>query len=279
MLDIDTYRLRARGVYSESSLSKRFIVLRMYDEFLRERGLEPGVESLNLWVDELIKRGISGRSVNTYVHYVLSYFYLMMVDVDERKLRMLRMRLPRVSVRRVDYLSDEEVASLIKNTVSPVRKLIYSIMYTYCRRLGEVLLLTWKDVDLVNNRITFRILKKKVEERATFELEPWIRSMILEYKDYLGKVRLFEITARAVEKAFKRDCERAGIKARGRWLRVHMLRHSRITSLRDKGVPLDVISKYLARHSRYDTTVQYYRAVSEEEKVSIPRAGDILGVG
>ncbi|MEM1697573.1 MAG: site-specific integrase, partial [Thermofilaceae archaeon] len=260
MLDLETFRLRARGVYPESSIRRKEIVLRKYGEFLEERGLQPGIESLNLWLDELVRRGYSASTVRAYAYDVVSYFELMMVDVDERRLRLLKRRLPPVGARRVDYLTDEEVARLIRSTPSPVRRLIYSIMYAYAKRLGEVLSLTWVDVDLERGTITFRILKKRREERVTYELEPWIKDMLLRYRELLGKDRLFEISTRAVEIAFKKDCRRAGIEPNGRNLRPHILRHSRVTSLREKGVPIDVISKYLARHSRFDTTVQYYRA-------------------
>ncbi len=276
-LDLRTFELRARSIYPESSVERKLIVLRMYNEFLERRNLEPSVESLSMWVDELVEKGYSSSTVRAYTYDVLSYFDVMMLDVDERKVRLLKKRLPPSNVGRVDYLTDEEVARLIRYTPSPVRKLIYSLMYTYTRRIGEVLSLTWRDVDLEKSTVTFTILKKKREERVTYELEPWIKRMILEYRSFLGEEKLFEVSRRAVEIAFKKDCKRAGIEPRGRRLRVHILRHSRITSLREKGVPLDVVSKHLARHSRYDTTVQYYLEPTGRVVERIPRAGEVLG--
>lgn len=279
VLDIDTFILRAKNIYSEQSLRHKEIVLRKYDKFLEERGLKPGIESLNLWVDELIKSGLSSNSIYVYVYDVLSYFDLMMIDVDEKKLRMLKRRIQPRTIKQVEFLTDDEVASLISNTHSPIRKLIYALCYAYARRLGEVLSLTRSDIDLNNDTITFTILKKKSNERATYRLEPWIKEMLIKYDSFLGKDKLFNITDRAVEIGFKKDCMRAGIKPNGRNLRPHILRHSRITSLREKGVPLDLISKYLAKHSRYDVTIQFYRGVTEEEKISIPEAGEVLGFG
>ncbi|MEM0340785.1 MAG: tyrosine-type recombinase/integrase, partial [Acidilobaceae archaeon] len=270
--------LRARGVYSESTLKRRLKTLRQYARFLEERGLEPGLESLALWLDELRRRGLNSNSIRVYAQDVMSYLDVMMVGVDERGLERLRRTLPPLRLRPVDYLTDEEVARLIKATPSPVRRLIYALCYTYARRLSEVLFLTWKDVDLESGTITFTILKKRVPERATFPLEPWIKRMIIESREHLGRVRLFELTERAVERAFKRDCMLAGIRPSGRWLRVHILRHSRITSLRDKGIPLDIISKHLARHSRYDTTVQFYLGVSSESIAKIPPASEVLRI-
>ncbi len=225
MLDLETFKLRAKDLYPKTSLQRKEVVLRQYDSFLENNGLQPGLESLNLWLDDLLKRGLSRSTLNVYTYDVLSYFELMMFDLDEKKLKLLKKRLPPQNVGEVDFLTDEEVAKLITNTPSPINKLIYSFCFAYARRLGEVLALTWKDIDLENNKVTFTILKKKREEKATYELESWIKEMIIKYKDVLGKEKLFERTERAVEIAFKKDCERAGIQPQGRKLRPHILRH------------------------------------------------------
>lgn len=275
MLDIETYKLRASASYSPRTLEKRLIILRKYDEFLKERGLEIGPESLMLWLDELQKNGYSNATLSAYAHAVLSYFDLMLIKVDERSLKAIKRRLPQVSNENVEYLTDDEVARLIQ-VAPPHRKVLYAITYAYARRLGEVLLLRWNDIDMKNDTITFTILKKKSNERATYKLERWIKDMLQRYKSFLGSDKLFTITERAVERAFKRDCERAGIPAKNRRLRPHLLRHSRATSLRARGVPIDVVSKYLLKHSHVETTVRFYRAVTEKEVHEIPEAGDIL---
>lgn len=276
MLDIKTFKLRAKELYPKAGLQRKEVVLKQYDGFLEKNGLQPGLESLNLWLDALLKRGLSSSTLGVYTYDVLSYFELMMFDIDDKKLKLLKKRLPPRDVGEVDFLTDDEVARLITRTLSPIRRLIYALCYAYARRLGEVLALTRKDVDLEKGTITFTILKKKREEKATYEVEPWIKEMLVKYDNILGKQRLFEITARAVEMAFKRDCQKAKIEPRGRDLRPHILRHSRITSLRNRGVPLDLVSKFVARHSSFDTTVQFYRGITEEEKVSIPKAEEIF---
>jgi len=277
MLDLKTFRLRTEHICPKTSLERKLIVLRQYESFLKKNGLQPNLESLNLWLDDLLKRRLSNSTLNVYAYDVLSYFEIMMFHLDEKKLKLLKKRLPPSrDTREVDFLADDEVARLVTNTPSPIRRLIYALCYAYARRLGEVLALTRKDMDLEKGTITFTILKKKREEKATYELEPWIKEMLLRYDNILGEKKLFERTERAVEIAFKRDCKRAGIESWGRDLRPHILRHSRITSLRNKGVPLDLVSKFVARHSRFDTTVQFYRGITEEEKVSIPKAEEIF---
>ncbi len=275
-LDLDTYVLRIRDRYPITSIYRRLSVLRKYEEFLISNGLDVGVESLNLWLDELVRSGIKSSSVRVYAYDVLNYFYVMMLDVDDRKVKLTKMRLPPSKVSKAQYLTVDEVRRLIFGSRSPIRSLIYSIAYAYGRRVGEVLALTFNDLDLENDKITFTILKKKRPERVTYDLEGWIKNMIISYKDLLGRDRLFNITRQAVYHGFICDCEWLGIKPNGRKLTVNMLRHSRFTHLRDMGIPLDVISKYLARHSSYDITVQYYLGITKEYISKIPKAGDIL---
>jgi integrase len=276
VLDLETFKLRASGVYPKSTLERKLVALSLYDRFLEERGLQPGIESLGLWLDELRKRGLSPNTIGAYGRDVLSYFDLMMIEVDEKKARMLKRMLPPVRVGKVDVLTKDEVAKLIESTSNLRNKLIYLLCYSYGRRLGEVLALTKKDVNLEKGTITFPILKRKSKETATYELEPMIRDLLAEYVRIVKGDKLFPITRRAVEIAFKKDCERAGIRPRGRRLRVHILRHSRVTHLIEDGVPIEVVSKVLARHTNIATTFQFYTAPTPEMASKIPKATEIL---
>jgi len=272
-LDLETFRLRAETVYPKTTVRRKLVSVSKYDSFLSSRGLKPGLESLAAWVDELRKSGVSPRTVSAYARDVLTYFDFMMLDVDERRLKMFKKMLPPVRLDMADFLTKDEVERLIKTTTDLRRKIIYLLMFAYARRLGEVLNAT---VDFERNTVTFPILKKKSGETATYPLEPKIRELLEEYMQYVKGRKLFNITPRAVEIGFKKDCERAGIEPNGRRLRPHILRHTRITLLREAGVPLDVISKFLARHSSITTTVSFYMGVTEEMKAAIPKAEDML---
>jgi integrase len=276
VLDLETFELRASGVYPKSTLERKLVALSLYDRFLEERGLQPGVESLSLWLDELRRRGLSPSTIRAYGSDVLSYFDFMMIEVDEKKVRMLKRTLPPVRIGKVDVLTKEEVAKLIESAGSLRNKLIYLLCYSYARRLGEVLALTKRDVNLERGTITFPILKRRSEETATYELEPMIRDLLAEYVKAVKGDKLFPITKRAVEIAFKKDCERAGIKPKGRRLRVHLLRHARVTHLIEDGVPIEVVSKVLARHTSVATTFQFYTAPTPEMTGKIPKATEVL---
>jgi len=271
--------LRASSTYPSSSLSKKRSVLGRYGEFLEKAGGEPGLESLQLWVDELTRDGMRPGSISSYSYDVLNYFEVMMMDLNERMLRGFKRRLPRRARREmgeVGFLKEEEVARLLGASMPPERRLVYSLMYSYARRIGEVLGLNRDDVDLEANTITFNIEKKSHTERATYRLEPWLRDMLAEFMGPIGKGGVFKLKKRALEMAFKKLCRKAGINEEGRRLVPHILRHSRATHLRNRKVPLDVVSKSVLRHSSIQTTVAFYRGITEEEKDEIPGADEIF---
>jgi integrase len=274
-LDLETYMLRASSIPS-SSLSKKRSVLGRYGEFLGKTGREPGLESLQLWVDELTRDGMSPGSISTYAYDVLSYFDVMMMDLNERMMRGLKKRLPKRAIGEVDFLLEDEVDRLLRAPMPPEHRLVYSLMYTYARRIGEVLGLMRDDVDLEANTVTFNIEKKDHTERVTCKLdrEPWLRDMLAGFMAPRGRV--FKLKKRALEIAFKKVCRKAGINEEGRRLVPHILRHSRATHLRKRKVPLDVVSKSVLRHSNIQTTVAFYRGITEEEKAEIPSAGEIF---
>ena len=134
-----------------------------------------------------------------------------------------------------------------------------------------MLRLKWKDIDFVNKRIRFIILKKKTEEYAEYPLEDWIEDLLLEVER--KDERVFPITIQRLWKKFKRDCKKAGIY---KDCSPHILRHSRITHLGRAGVDLVVIQKYIARHSKLETTASIYRHVMKEEIEEIPPASVTL---
>jgi len=275
-LDLDTYMLRTSSIHPSSSLSKKRSVLGRYREFLGKTGGEPGLESLQLWVDELTRDGMSPGSISSYAYDVLSYFDVMMMDLNERMMRGLRRRLPKRAIGEVDFLKEEEVARLLRAPMPPEHRLVYSLMYAHARRMGEVLRLEMDDIDFEKNTITFNIEKKDHTERATYKLEPWVKDLLAGFVGPMGKGGVFKRKMRAFETAFKKVCKRAGIKEEGRRLVPHILRHSRATHLRNRKVPLDVVSKSVLRHSNIQTTVAFYRGITEEEKEEIPRAEEIF---
>jgi integrase len=281
VLDIEGFMLRTKGVFK--TVDKMASILRTVDRIMEERGLrELTPENINIVLDELVKRGYNNGTVRRYYYCIKTYMEIMMGGYDVWKMKMVGRRVPVYYGREPDNLSVDEVRRLIERTPKRGRRIAYALMYTYARRPMEVLGLRWGDIDLSRGLVTFPILKKARIEHATFGLEDWILEELRRYKEEVGvgrsrsDMRVFGFTYEALNKGFKSDCRRAGIIAGGRRLSPHILRRSRITHLRMLGVPLEIVGRFLARHSDPAITIKHYRAVTEEEAKLIPSAYETL---
>lgn len=273
MISLGEYESIIRGAYSLSTVKWMTHFVHRYLEFVGRRGLSVGVDSLILWVDELRRIGLSESSIRSAINAVNNYFTFAGVEVDKSRMKLLK-RTVKAGSTRVDVLGEGEVKMIINAAPSYMYRVMFAIMYAYARRVSEVLALRWRDVDFENMTIKFAIAKKKVSETATFMMDKTVASMLATLKIIKGRPakgeRVFNVGERAVEKAFRKAVEAAGIIRYGRRITPHSLRRSRITHLLKRGYPLDVVSKYLARHSKFDTTIQFYRSITSEEVVEIP---------
>ena len=169
-------------------------------------------------------------------------------------------------------MKEEEVRKLFEaaRTSSPDLAVFIALSYEYARRPGEALRLRWEDIDFSRKIIRFPILKKREEEIAEFELKDYLVPL-LQSLPREGE-RVFNLSHRKLCKRFKR----LSLFVLRKPFTPRSLRHSRITHLRQQGVPLEVVSKFVARHASVATTVKIYRHITEEER-KIPES--VLGEG
>jgi len=267
-LDLEKFANRAKYKFKGSTLKRKLQNLKLFDRFLSERGLELNEESIAEFMDYLSSKGYTPGSIRNAVYDVKSYCDLMLLDVDFSRIREL---IPPFETREAGFLSEEEVRKLISAARQPFKSAI-ALMYLYCRRPGEVLGLKWSDIDFVNKRITFPILKKRRgrEETATFQLSDWIATLLRQLPKEGEYVFPFS------QKYFNKHFRKLSILVIGRRASPHLLRHSAVTHLRRRGVPIDVVSKYIARHSRIETTMKIYRHITAEEVREIPSLEEVV---
>lgn len=290
MIELKRFKSRLENAkYAYGTIKRKVSVLTSYKAYLDENDLEPCIKSLDTWADELFGL-LEDGSVNCYVYDVLGYFDVMMMPQDEKLIELLKKRLPSVVVDEdPDFLDFDEwdaiMADVRKN--EPIHHyLIFNLLYEFTRRPGEVIQtpaydgLKWEDIDFDNNSITFRILKKGKRVEVTFKLPDYLKEELLEYRQSLLPSRrrgpVFKVKIRAVEYAFERCLKRAKIKTKGRKLSLKIFRHTRITHSEALGIPIGVVSKHMARHSRIETTMRYYRGMMKREIEEIPTVKDIM---
>ena len=295
-LDFERYEFRANQIWP-STVNRRLSRLQHFQEFMKKNGFDAtNIKALDYYLDELTKTMDNAGSIAVYFYDVLSYYEVMLISLEPMHLKQIKRRLPRVLQKEPDFLTRDEVVALFKVVSDNLTyTLIYHLLYHYCRRTGEVLQsaaspgLCWEDMD--STTVTFYILKKKIGlTQASYELLPQTSVMLKDIRpkkmgktvereiiDERGSQRVqsvtpvFKLSQRAVEIAFKKHCEVAGIKPDGggqvgRRLVPHLLRHSYITHQGEDDVPIEFVSKKMAQHSSIEITASAYRGFSKGEE-------------
>ena len=150
--------------------------------------------------------------------------------------------------------------------------LFYLLFWTGCR-IGEVLALTWDDVDADAIHISKTMSRlhgvpyirapKTKESVRTVPLPAFISSMLTDYKQltvYTGP-ELFQITSSAAARLLARHAKQAGLER----IRIHDLRHSHASMLIQAGVPAIAIAERLG-HKNAQTTLRVYAHLYESTK-------------
>ena len=265
MLDLQTFTARASYKYAPSTIRRQLVNLQKFEKWLDERNLTLSSESVIEYLQEQMDKKLDGGSIRNIFFDIQSYVKLMGINLNLEKAREI---LPRFTLKEAKWMSEEEVRKLFDAALStsPEIAVFIALAYEYGRRPGEVLSLRWEDIDFERKIIRFPILKRREREIAEFELKDYLIPLLSSLPRE-GE-RVFNITHRKLCKRFKR----LSLFVLKKPFTPHSLRHSRITHLRKHGIPLDVVSKYIARHASIATTAKIYRHITEEEKSEIPES-------
>ncbi|MGE4546765.1 MAG: tyrosine-type recombinase/integrase [Desulfurella sp.] len=151
------------------------------------------------------------------------------------------------------------------------------VVYLFLRytgaRLNEVLSITdTDDIDFRNSEVKIVTLKQKkkafrtvpIHSKATAELMLYLS----QYPEMKGKV--FSITGRNFQTAFKKVCQKVNIP--DELSHPHILRHTRAVELLRSGVPVTIVQDLLG-HSSLNTTAVYLRISAQEAKMILKDKG------
>jgi integrase len=153
-------------------------------------------------------------------------------------------------------LTVEEERRLLDSAISYLRPIIVTALNTGMRK-GEILTLTWDDVDLTNNLITVNQTNSKSKKARKVYINSTLKRLLLELKlKSAGSEYIFlddeGNRLREIKNGFNAACRRAGIPG----LRFHDLRHTAATRMIENGASIVAVSKILG-HSDIKTTMRY----------------------
>ena len=161
---------------------------------------------------------------------------------------------------RWNILEKEVVDEVIFRTIKPRNRLILELMARGGMRISEVLKLTPSDIE--DRRLILRSPKSGKEREVVF-IPQKVADRLREYINAKGigaDLRIFPLSY----KAGRRVVNKAG-KVVGIHLRPHDLRRHAATYASHSGVPIEIVSQVILRHTNLSTTQRYLGTVSDVE--------------
>jgi integrase len=176
---------------------------------------------------------------------------------DSKMLRKLYR--PKVTVQ-WDILEKETVDEIIFRTTNARDRLLLELMARGGMRVGEVLKLMPRDVQ--DRNLIIRDPKSGKEQEVIF-IPQKVADLLKEYirvKRINSDERIFPICYEAARAIVKKAGKMVNIH-----LRPHDLRRYAATYASRAGVPLEIVSKVILRHSNLSTTQMYLGKISDTE--------------
>lgn len=275
-----------------ATADKRAYILQTFDDWLDKS--EPTVNDCIEFVDSLKDEKSSG-TLNNYMYAVIDYIKWMkkedaetVQDYDEAEKAgtMIKEELDitySYEVSDDNYLTREQVKDIFNHTHRTDYSILWRLMYYEAMRIGECISLTWDDIDLHNGTISFYPEKKDDPQRVSVlmdnipESERLINKYYREEENATGD--FFNFQQRAARKRLSMITEERCPTFDSKFGMTKAFRHSISSHLRQDGIPMEVISKEIVRHSQVSTTQDIYAShISEDEKQQVDR-DNILNTG
>lgn len=255
--------------YSQSTIDTYSNFVRQFIEFQQKAPEELSLRDVELFVE----KNIAGKSYSISSHRqcisALVHFFRLFrsEEIDPDKLER-----PEKSKYLPTVLSKEEVIDLLRVTRNLKHRAILALIYSSGLRIGELLKLQLKDIDIDRRQIKVEMAKGR-KDRYVVMAESFI-PLLLNYVSTYRPERFFveglkggTYTASAVRSFLKDSCARAGITKR---VTPHCLRHSYATHMLENGIDIRYIQALLG-HSRPETTMIYTHVAQKDlSKIKSP---------
>ena len=252
--------------------TKKYIVeLKILPYFGNKRVNDITAADIRQWQNELIKMGYSPtylKTINNQLSAIFNYavrYYDLKSNPCAKAGSMVNSK-----AEEIDFWTGEEFRKFIDSVMNKrLSYMAFMTLYWTGMRLGELLALNPKDVDLKKRTISItksyqRLGKKDVitppktpKSKRVITIPEFLAADIKDYMDSLYDLqeddRLFPITKYYLEHEMQRGIKESGVKR----IRVHDLRHSHASMLIELGFsPLEIANRL--GHEKVETTLNTY---------------------
>ena len=252
--------------------TKKYIVeLKILPYFGNKRVNDITAADIRQWQNELIKMGYSPTYLKTINNQLSAIFNYAVRYYDLKSNPCAKAgSMGKSKAEEMDFWTGEEFRKFIDSVMNKrLSYMAFMTLYWTGMRLGELLALNPKDVDLEKRTITItksyqRLGKKDVitppktpKSKRVITIPEFLAADIKDYIDSSYELqendRLFPITKYYLEHEMQRGIKESGVKR----IRVHDLRHSHASMLIELGFsPLEIANRL--GHEKVETTLNTY---------------------
>lgn len=252
--------------------TKKYIVeLKILPYFGNKRVNDITAANIRQWQNELIKMGYSPTYLKTINNQLSAIFNYAVRYYDLKSNPCAKAgSMGKSKAEEMDFWTGEEFRKFIDSVMNKrLSYMAFMTLYWTGMRLGELLALNPKDVDLKKRTISItklyqRLGKKDVitppktpKSKRVITIPEFLAADIKDYMDSLYDLqeddRLFPITKYYLEHEMQRGIKESGVKR----IRVHDLRHSHASMLIELGFsPLEIANRL--GHEKVETTLNTY---------------------
>ena len=252
--------------------TKKYIVeLKILPYFGNKRVNDITAADIRQWQNELIKMGYSPTYLKTINNQLSAIFNYAIRYYDLKSNPCAKAgSMGKSKAEEMDFWTGEEFRKFIDSVMNKrLSYMAFMTLYWTGMRLGELLALNPKDVDLKKRTISItksyqRLGKKDVitppktpKSKRVITIPEFLATDIKDYMDSLYDLqeddRLFPITKYYLEHEMQRGIKESGVKR----IRVHDLRHSHASMLIELGFsPLEIANRL--GHEKVETTLNTY---------------------
>ncbi len=286
-----------RNTWTENTYKLHTYCLKAWNDFLKEQFPYGSIylSDIDLPLINNYKthrrQTVKNSTINRELTFLKTLFNWA-IDSDEYHFESIlprKIKLLKEDSGRLRYLTEEEIATIIKEAPLLHLKVYYILAFSTGMRKGEILGLKWQDVDLLNGFIYVQRTGEKENTKSGkprgITVDTGICDVLQWWKEQIGKVYKREklptyyppvddinvFTIKDIKKSHKTACKNAGIED----FRPHDCRHTAATLFRRKGTKLDTLMEILG-HSTIRMTMRYAHVGSEEKRDAAEAVGYLI---
>ena len=253
-------------------INKRYVFdLKVTPYFKHKKMCEIQTSDIRAWQNELIKKGYAPtylKSINNQLAALFNYAvrYYDLRDNPCRKAGSIG----KSKADEMDFWTKQEFKEFLPSMDSkPEARMAFLLLYWTGMRIGELLALTYEDIDLEKRCITINKSYQRLngkdmitppktpKSNRKISIPPFLVEELKEYRSMLYGItaneRMFRFTKSFMEHEMVRGIKETGV----RRIRLHDLRHSHASLLVEMGFQPLAIAERLG-HEKIETTLNTY---------------------